>query len=213
MNATAPVRAGRPKSDTKRRAILRAAEEIFLEVGYERTSMDAVAGKAGVSKQTVYSHFSGKEDLFRECILNKILDYGLDLQDQDPGAPLHEVLVTTAHRFMDLIYDDEVMAMYRLLIAESPAFPSIGESFWESGPVQLVESLAGFFVRAGEAGSAAIGAPQQAAEDFLCLLKGHYIQHLIMGQAATGCEIDREPHIERVVRQVRQLHDKSYQGH
>ncbi|MEM8547057.1 MAG: TetR/AcrR family transcriptional regulator [Pseudomonadota bacterium] len=213
MNATAPVRAGRPKSDTKRRAILRAAVEIFMEVGYERTSMDAVAATAGVSKQTVYSHFSGKEDLFRECILNKILDYGLDLQDQDPAAPIHAVLVATGERFLNMIYDDETMAMYRLLIAESPAFPSIGEAFWESGPVNLIESLTAFLVRASKAGSTAIAAPQQAAEDFLCLLKRHYIQHLLRGQAAESCELDNDEHIERVVHQVRQLHDKTYQGH
>ena len=45
----------------KRQAILDAAKSLFLTHGYANTSMDAVATLAGVSKLTVYSHFTDKE--------------------------------------------------------------------------------------------------------------------------------------------------------
>src|SRR3954464_6335887 len=56
------------RSARKREAILIAAVDLFLTNGYERTSVDAVALAAGVGKQTVYSHFAGKETLFLAAV-------------------------------------------------------------------------------------------------------------------------------------------------
>ena len=61
-------KAGRPKSDLKRQSILEAAAGLFLEHGFSQTSMDLVANTAGVSKQTVYSHFNNKDALFSAVI-------------------------------------------------------------------------------------------------------------------------------------------------
>src|SRR5215475_5098081 len=63
-----PVLNGR--SDAKRDAILRGAKAVFLKQGFESTSMDVVALRAGVSKMTVYRHFGSKEALFAGVITN-----------------------------------------------------------------------------------------------------------------------------------------------
>src|ERR1700739_1809703 len=52
------------RSAQKRRAILDAATEVFLEKGYLATNMDEIAALAAVSKQTVYKNFPNKETLF-----------------------------------------------------------------------------------------------------------------------------------------------------
>jgi TetR/AcrR family transcriptional repressor of mexJK operon len=56
-----------PKSrgPTSTSAITRAASEMFLAEGFDRASLDQIAHRAGVSKQTIYSHFADKEALFR----------------------------------------------------------------------------------------------------------------------------------------------------
>src|ERR1700690_3885441 len=54
----------------KRAAILEAAQQVFFANGFVGTSMDQVAARAAVSKQTVYKHFSDKEGLFREVVTN-----------------------------------------------------------------------------------------------------------------------------------------------
>ncbi|MFE6779435.1 TetR/AcrR family transcriptional regulator [Streptomyces sp. NPDC057702] len=61
---------GRPagRLAAKREAILRAAVAIFLREGYDRASVDAIAEEAGVSKQTIYNHFGGKERLFLAAV-------------------------------------------------------------------------------------------------------------------------------------------------
>ena len=51
-----------------RARIIDAAEEVFPEHGFLGASMDAVAERASVSKQTVYAHFNNKEALFLEVV-------------------------------------------------------------------------------------------------------------------------------------------------
>jgi TetR/AcrR family transcriptional repressor of mexJK operon len=63
-SAKSPSTLGRPKDLIKRQAILESAKRLFLEQGYDGSSMDAIAKAAGVSKLTVYNHFHDKENLF-----------------------------------------------------------------------------------------------------------------------------------------------------
>ena len=44
------------------------AEELFITLGYKAVSMEEIAEAAGISKMTIYKHFSSKEDLFIEII-------------------------------------------------------------------------------------------------------------------------------------------------
>ena len=56
--------------ERRRPLILDAASDLFLEHGYEGTSMDAVAKAAEVTKPVVYACFAGKEELF-EALLER----------------------------------------------------------------------------------------------------------------------------------------------
>ncbi len=58
---------GRRPDPSKEQAILDAAQALFLEKGYG-ASVDEIAERAGVVKQTVYSRFRSKEDLFAACV-------------------------------------------------------------------------------------------------------------------------------------------------
>jgi TetR/AcrR family transcriptional regulator, mexJK operon transcriptional repressor len=153
---SAPARRGRPKSEQKRAAILKAASALFLEQGLQGTSMDQVARTAGVSKQTLYSHFEGKEDLFRSCIRCKVERYGFDgvsvgagrdagvdaSKSAPPGADARAVLLHVARGFMELIFDPEVVAMHRVVMAEAAAHPRIAALFFENGPAAAQRTVA-----------------------------------------------------------------------
>src|SRR6188768_1376635 len=60
----------RQGSTLKRSAILDAARELFLSDGFDRTSVDAIAAYAGVSKRTVYDYFGDKQTLLREVVIS-----------------------------------------------------------------------------------------------------------------------------------------------
>lgn len=61
------VPGGGTKRD-KRQAVMAAARSLFARYGFDRTTMDAVANCAGVSKVTVYAYFADKDSLFRAAL-------------------------------------------------------------------------------------------------------------------------------------------------
>ncbi len=58
----------RVRNEAKRREIVRIAARLFDELGYERTSMSAIAAEVGGSKATLYGYFASKEDLLRAAL-------------------------------------------------------------------------------------------------------------------------------------------------
>ena len=74
----------RARTEEKRQEIMRIASELFDELGYERTSMSAIAAKVGGSKATLYGYFASKEDLLRA-----ILDHDVS---EEADRLLHEFL-------------------------------------------------------------------------------------------------------------------------
>lgn len=58
----------RLRTEEKRQEIIRIAAKLFEELGYERTSMSAIAAQLGGSKATLYGYFPSKEDLLRAVL-------------------------------------------------------------------------------------------------------------------------------------------------
>ena len=118
LNQSVSARRGRPKSEEKRQQISEAAADLFLTEGFERTSMDAVAQAAGVSKQTVYSHFANKDELFRSCIASKVAEYDLTVEPSEYHT-LEAGLRAFADGYLRILSDPRVVRMWRLIMAES----------------------------------------------------------------------------------------------
>ena len=62
-----------PKKEATRRRILAAATEVLTERGFRRTSMEAVAERAGVSRGTLYTHAKSKEDVVIQALAREQL--------------------------------------------------------------------------------------------------------------------------------------------
>ncbi|WP_432813338.1 TetR/AcrR family transcriptional regulator [Pantanalinema sp. GBBB05] len=119
-----------PQYTPKQEAILRGAVRVFLQSGYAGTSMDRVAAEAGVSKQTIYSHFQDKEGLFtalmeRMTIRRFQTFLGMERLQGEPALLLRQF----AEGFLNHIVDDEYVALLRLIIAESVRFPELAKLY------------------------------------------------------------------------------------
>ena len=194
---SAQPRPGRPKSSRKRRAILEAAACQFLQAGYRQTAMDAIAAQAGVSKQTVYSHFASKEDLFSACVTGKVQDYGLDMDSLSQDMPLAAALTLVGRQFIDLVSDPQVIAMHRLLVAEATEHPELARLFHDSGPAFTMASLARFLAGHAQRSNAAPDDCQQQAEVFFTLLKHTYFLTLLMNLGPPMTAAERRLHVAR----------------
>ncbi|WP_031427167.1 TetR/AcrR family transcriptional regulator [Flavimarina sp. Hel_I_48] len=73
--------------------ILESATDLFLNLGFKSVTMDDIATKMGISKKTIYDHYSHKTDLIHEvCVflLNQIL-YGVDAIVETNKNPIEEL--------------------------------------------------------------------------------------------------------------------------
>jgi AcrR family transcriptional regulator len=158
---------------SKAESILAAAKRMFLERGFGAVSMDAIAREAGVSKATVYAHFSGKEELFGAVIGHECERYFAEFSagELDP-AQVHTSLTTLGRRFLELLLSPDAIALHRLIVGEVSRFPELGEVFWRTGPERNHAQIEAFLKAAAAARSLAIPDPRLAAEQFTGLVRG-----------------------------------------
>lgn len=162
---------GRPRSEEKRKKIMAAAMELFTDHGFDGTSVDDIASKAGVSKQTVYSNFGCKETLFGIAVSTKCKQSGIDPESIDPEAPPEIMLPEMATRFLDLINSREAVRVHAVCCASAETHPELGRIYYERGPKQTVKAVADYLEAQNELGRLNIENPKHAAWQFLCMLK------------------------------------------
>ncbi|GAB3516396.1 TetR/AcrR family transcriptional regulator [Photobacterium alginatilyticum] len=131
--------------EIKRRAILAAAQEIFLSEGYVLSSMDKIAAQARMTKQTVYRYFPTKIDLFQATLrhMGESLDDSFLTHLKNPNT--RDALTGFARDFIGFHLSDNHIATFRLLVAESAKAPEIVSIFHAVGPDDTHEKLAAFF--------------------------------------------------------------------
>jgi TetR/AcrR family transcriptional repressor of mexJK operon len=195
-----PVSPGRPKDLEKRAAILEAGKKLFPLQGFDGTSMDAIANEAGVSKLTVYSHFTDKETLFKAVIQAKCEE---QLPSQifmaDLTGPLRGQLRTIAKAFFQLVASDEAIAMHRMMTSQTQQSRKLAELFWEAGPQRVMLAFESFLRDEVAGGQLDIPNEHIAASQFFCLLKGELHARLMCGCCEPMTEHDVEVHLDATV--------------
>lgn len=197
MEMQETLKAGR---DDRRTTILKVAREAFLRDGFAATSMSQIAARVGGSKATLYSLFPSKKDLFvavADLESNRILDEMFDVQGPD-GEP-RAALTNLCRRFLSVVLSDEMIASYRLIVAEAARVPEIGRVTYELGLRRGLERLATYFRQMMGGGALRRANPLVAAQSFLDLTTGDlHRQRLWNILPRVGAEaIDAE--VERIV--------------
>jgi TetR/AcrR family transcriptional repressor of mexJK operon len=177
-----------------RARILGAAAAAFMEKGY-RASIDDIAARAGVVKQTLYNHFERKDLLFREVIRNAVRAVLVTLEVD--GVDLRDALIRFAVGFRLKTLSPEGLAMFRAVVAEAPRFPELATSFFSAGPEQTMATLAAFLGKAMDAGKLRRDDPRFAAEMLLGMLLNHdRLRGLINLETDLNKDVDK---IERII--------------
>jgi AcrR family transcriptional regulator len=151
--------------------------------------MDAIAREAGVSKATVYAHFSGKEELFGAVVehVSTRRFGGFSVEALDP-RDIEASLTTIAVRFLDLVLSPEAIAVNRIIIGEVTRFPVLGQVFWAAGPERTRTQIEAFLRRASESGTLAVrdNEARAVAEQFVSLVRGEiHLRRLLRLETAT----------------------------
>jgi AcrR family transcriptional regulator len=133
------------RGDKLREHILWVAKEVFLEVGFERASMDEVSSRAETSKRSLYAHFESKEKLFlavielvRGLFLSKLRLPG-DYSER-PG----EAMVMFCGRYLEILLYEGSIQMCRVSIAESARFPEGAAQYFDVVFTEVQQRLSAY---------------------------------------------------------------------
>lgn len=173
MATEARRRAGRLASSGP---IREAAATLFLEKGYQGTSMDDIAAAAQVSKQTIYTHFSSKEELFADLVLGnsqRVDEFvALIAQTLAEAEDLAPALRKLARQYLGFVARPDVLRLRRLIIGEAARFPDLARTYYELVPGRVYSALAEQFRQLQEKGKLGPGDATAAANQFAWLTLG-----------------------------------------
>ncbi len=162
----------RKGSSDKRLKIIAAARDLFLSEGFDRSSVDAVAAKAGVSKRTVYDYYGNKQNLLLavveesssavlDMIEQGISDHLREFEDLEQALILFcEQIVASANGSSDY------KALMRLVMVEAANLP---DSFFEWLDNASDEGIIRRFTEFGQNGLLDVPDPNIAAKHFAAL--------------------------------------------
>jgi TetR/AcrR family transcriptional repressor of mexJK operon len=200
-----PKPRGRRPDPAKRQAIFEAAREVFFTEGYG-ASMDAIAGRAGVSKQTIYNAFATKDELFAAIIADTSARMIAPLERHAPETPPNEVLTELARHYLELVLSDRSVALLRMLATQRAHFPQLVETFYRNGPANTLARTAGYLAEETVRGRLAVADPVLAAEQFFGMLGGvNHMRRLIGVGRVPGPE-ERERRIAACVQAFLKAH-------
>ncbi|MFG1989596.1 TetR/AcrR family transcriptional regulator [Actinoplanes sp. NPDC048988] len=150
-------------AEQKRAAILDAATGLFLASGYDGTSLAKIADAAGVSKATLFKQFPTKAALF-----DAIVTESWRVEDADgPEPPVDDLeagLTAIGRRYVELLTRPGMTALFRIVIAELPRFPELGEAQFSRGKMPYFESVRRYL------SDAKLEDPEMAATQFLGMI-------------------------------------------
>jgi TetR/AcrR family transcriptional regulator, mexJK operon transcriptional repressor len=165
---------GETRSARKDREIIQAATAAFIGKGYDGTSMEEIATRAGASKQTVYKHFTDKETLFGEVVLstatqvNDIIESVTTLLSE--AKFMEGGLQQLARRLITMLMDEELLKLRRLIIANADRMPQLGRSWYEKGFERMLASTASCFQKLTSRGLIQTSDPYLAASHLFGML-------------------------------------------
>ncbi len=182
-----------PRSQQKRAAIMGGALALFLEKGFLGASVDDIADRAAVSKQTVYTHFGDKENLFSEVVIDTISRFGqpffTEVEALDQVTDITSVLKEVAHSLLKTVLQPDVIRLRRLVISEAPRFPDLGRHYSQEGPDRGNKVLASLFDKLSAQNLLQVSNGSIAAQQFTWLIVSEPINRImLLGDTARPSE-------------------------
>jgi TetR/AcrR family transcriptional repressor of mexJK operon len=173
-------RRGRPEggSEAKRAAMVQAAQRLFLRDGFDRTSVDAIADEAAVSKRTIYNHFGDKESLFVSVIgdfFDSMIAAVVEMMQRhladipDDQVEQH-VIEFGCEAAMLAARSSERVALIGLMMTEARRFPQLLAH--EMRPQTITGAIAERLVKLDARGLLDIREPGEAAQHLFALTMG-----------------------------------------
>ncbi|GGR49744.1 AcrR family transcriptional regulator [Nocardioides luteus] len=171
----------------KRELIVAAATALFLELGYDRTSLAKIAERSGVSKATLFKQFPTKAALF-DAIVTESWS-AADEGERPPAGDVVRGLGAMGRRYAELLRRPRMTDLFRIVIAELPRFPELAQAQFSNGKMPYFESVRGYLLAEQEAGTVQIEDVDLVATQFLGMISNYIFWPVLL---VPGWEVDDE---------------------
>jgi TetR/AcrR family transcriptional regulator of autoinduction and epiphytic fitness len=155
----------------KRSLIVTAATALFLELGYDRTSLARIADRSGVSRATLFKQFPSKAALFDAIVTESWSS--ADEEDPPPAGDVVDGLSILGRRYAALLGRAQMTDLFRIVIAELPRFPELAQAQFSHGKMPYFESVCSYLLAEDEAGTVRVEDVDLAATQFLGMISNY----------------------------------------
>ncbi len=188
-----PTRAAAAERDER---LLAIATRMFMDQGFEATSMDRLAEAAAVGKATLYGRYPDKAALFAAVLRRRILQVYTPLEAEvsayaDLETDLAGSLRRVARHLLAHGWSPDSLALSRILAAQSGRFPELGQLAVREGTTRQVRLVAAILARFADSHRYRLSDLDLAAELFLGITLGRFFKTALFGVPVDLAEADR----------------------
>lgn len=144
---------GASRAEIRRAAFLEAAQEVFLEQGFEAANMSEIVRRAGGSLATLYSQFGDKEGIFLAMLETRMKAVTATLEvELQAHTPVEDGLRRIGEQFAGKLVEPNSLELYRLIVGMAKKYPGIADTFMKLGPNKVRTGLAAYLQDRADAG-------------------------------------------------------------
>ena len=205
----ASVRLGRPPKEREgevEERILNAARKVFLEHGFEGSSVDEIAVAARAGKPTIYARIGDKRALFTAVVMRDVVGRIAQFKSDVPtGEAIEQRLVQVAIAMLQWTLESDRMALLRLAIAEVNRFPEIASQVSRNAQqlsTQVAVGFLGEMAKTDEIGQLPAFAPERIALTARAFLDLVVVPMLLRGLSEQNVDVLSEEVTDHVKRRV-----------
>ncbi len=172
MTESNPARRGRPVNEALGETIVDAARELFVELGFQATTLEKVARRAKISKLSIYRHFENKEALFSAAIAahcQRLVSIGLS---ESLEGSTEEQLVALGSSLLRTLLSSEVRSVEAMIAADKSNQESLSKLFYEAGAGHVIAQIEVLLRKMHGQSDLNVPEPVQSARLFAALIKG-----------------------------------------
>jgi TetR/AcrR family transcriptional repressor of mexJK operon len=187
-----PGRPTRAQQELRDEELLSVALDIFLERGFELTTMEEIAIQVGMSKRTVYARYEDKGALFKAAVRRAIEGYTVPRSALEAVASddLEGTLAAIARLRIAKLATPVAIKLQRILSSQAYRYPELFHAAFDEGTGPTVAFLIELFLRHSKRGGIRLADPRRAATAFLSLVVGGPARLIVSGNKLEPAEID-----------------------
>jgi AcrR family transcriptional regulator len=174
--------------------MLDTALDLFLQHGFELTTIEMIAARVNMTKRTIYARYPDKASLFRTAVQRAIERQIVpeDVLDGFDNGDLSETLEKIARLRISQVMTPNGLRLQRIINTESYRFPEISRANFEQSAKPVIDFVARLLERAIERGTIGPTDPGLAASAFMSMVVGGQVRAIVSGQTPTRTETDEK---------------------